>query len=157
MAKKTVYIETSIASFYYEIREEAQFVALRDWTHEWWSKHLIDYQCVSSAAVLSELSSGNHPNQREKIELINRLEFVEVNEEIEAIVDVYTRNYLMPKDGLGDALHLAIASFHKLEYLLTWNCKHLANPNKKGHIKKINDRLGLSTPRLMTPYELMES
>lgn len=62
----------------------------------------------------------------------------------------------MPKNDLGDALHLAIASFHKIDYLLTWNCNHLANANKKKHMRIINERLRIHTPKVITPLEIME-
>ena len=55
----------------------------------------------------------------------------------------------------GDALHLAIASYHRCDFLVTWNCKHLANANKFGHIRRINGILGLSVPSLVTPLELL--
>ena len=60
----------------------------------------------------------------------------------------------MPDDILGDAVHLAYASYYKIDYLLTWNCNHLANANKKQHIKIINTKLDLFTPELITPLEL---
>lgn len=61
----------------------------------------------------------------------------------------------MPQDPLGDALHLALASYHKCDFLLTWNCQHLANANKFNHIKRINTMLGLFIPILTTPLELL--
>ena len=61
----------------------------------------------------------------------------------------------MPRDPVGDALHLALASFHKCDFLLTWNCLHLANANKFGHIRRINGMLGLFVPLLVTPLELL--
>nr|VFK58624.1 MAG: PIN domain-containing protein [Candidatus Kentron sp. UNK]VFK68495.1 MAG: PIN domain-containing protein [Candidatus Kentron sp. UNK] len=154
--KFTVYIETSIPSFYHEIRASAEFVAMKNWTRQWWDSRKDLYQCFTSAAVLDELENGNHPRQIEKIRLLDELESLEVNDEIEEIVEVYISNYLMPKDVLGDALHLAIASFHKIDYLLTWNCSHLANANKKKHIRRINERLRLPTPEIITPLELLE-
>ena len=62
----------------------------------------------------------------------------------------------MPRDPVGDALHLALASYHKCDFLLTWNCKNLANANKFGHIRRINGLLGLYTPNIVTPLELLE-
>jgi hypothetical protein len=62
----------------------------------------------------------------------------------------------MPREGLGDAAHLALASFHHCDILVTWNCRHLANANKTGHIRRVNALLGLETPLLVTPLELME-
>lgn len=61
----------------------------------------------------------------------------------------------MPGDALGDAAHLALASVHAVDYLLTWNCKHLANANKTQHLRVLNARLGLHVPILTTPLTLV--
>ena len=61
----------------------------------------------------------------------------------------------MPQDVLGDALHLAVASYHKCDFLVTWNSRHLANANKFGHIRRVNTLLGLYVPLLVTPLELV--
>ncbi len=61
----------------------------------------------------------------------------------------------MPDDPVGDALHLAMASYYKCDFLLTWNCRHLANANKFDHIRRINTLLGLFVPALVTPLELL--
>ena len=60
----------------------------------------------------------------------------------------------MPRVLKGDALHLAYASFYKMDFLLTWNCNHLANANKRRHIRVINTRLNLAIPEIITPLEL---
>lgn len=73
---------------------------------------------------------------------------------VEQIADFYIANYVMPKSLIGDAIHLAYASFYDIQYLLTWNCNHLANANKRKHIQVINGQLGLSTPQIITPLEL---
>ncbi|HET8670464.1 MAG TPA: hypothetical protein VFM05_07530 [Candidatus Saccharimonadales bacterium] len=70
------------------------------------------------------------------------------------IAQTYLNNYLMPQTLTGDALHLAYASYYKMDFLLTWNCNHLANANKKQHIRIINARMNLSTPEIVTPLEL---
>ncbi len=154
--KQTVYLETTIPFFYYETRTDAEFIAMRNWTRQWWQQRKASYNCFISIAVLDELENGNHPKKDEKILLLTGLKYLEINDEIEEIVEVYISNYLMPKDVVGDALHLAIASFYKTDYLLTWNCNHLANANKKKHIRRINERLRLSTPEIITPLEVME-
>ncbi len=154
--KLSVYLETSIPSFYHETRIEPEFVAIRNWTRLWWDNSKKGFICYTSEAVFNELESGEYPKKEEKIELIRDIPILEINDEIEEIVEVYISNYLMPKDDLGDALHLAIASFHKMDYLLTWNCKHLANANKKKHIRRINERLRIHTPDVITPLEITE-
>ena len=76
--------------------------------------------------------------------------------EVAEIVEVYVAHRLMPKDPFCDAMHLALASFHKCDFLLTWNCQNLANANKFGHIRRVHAILGLHVPTLATPLELME-
>jgi len=154
--KPTVYIETSIPSFYYETRKEAKFVAMKQWTHDWWHNDMHNYSCFTSDAVINELEIGEHPKKLDKLGLIDTLDLLEINYSIRDIVEVYIENLLMPKNDLGDALHLAIASYYKINYLLTWNCKHLANANKRVHIRRINEHLKIFTPELVTPLELTE-
>lgn len=153
--KPKVYIETSIPSFYYEVRTEPDMIARRDWTREWWKNANDNYELVTSLAVLDELNRGNFPSKREAIELISSLLFVPVESAIAEIIEVYIQQHLMPSDPLGDALHLALASHHKCDFLLTWNCRHLANANKFGHIRRLNVMLGLYVPTLVTPLELI--
>ena len=154
--KQTVYIETSIPSFFCETRNDAQFVAMRQWTRDWWQQESHNYRCVTSDAVINELEAGEYPNKGEKLRLLAEIELLAINDSIEEIVEVYISHCLMPKNDLGDALHLAIASYHKIDFLLTWNCQHLANANKRAHIRRINERLKLFTPEMVTPYELTE-
>lgn len=105
--------------------------------------------------MLDELNRGNFPGKSEAIELISGLLFVPIESVVAEIVEVYIQQQLMPKDPLGDALHLALASYHKCDFLLTWNCRHLANANKFGHIRRLNVMLGLFVPTLVTPLELI--
>ena len=128
---------------------------MRQWTREWWDAERSAYRCFTSDAVITEVESGDHPEMQRKLTLLGCLDLLEIQTEIEEIVEVYLANFLMPKGELGDALHLAIASFHKMDFLLTWNCQHLANANKRDHIRRINERLKIFTPELVTPYELI--
>jgi len=75
-------------------------------------------------------------------------------EEITDIINVYIKNMVMPKDAYGDAAHLAMATYHGLDYLATWNCVHLANAFKYRRIEKINLKMGFITPLLVTPEQL---
>lgn len=106
-------------------------------------------------AVLGELNRGNFPNKEQVLELIADVPLLPLEPAILEIGQTYIAHKLMPADPGGDALHLAIASFHKCDFLLTWNCRHLANANKFGHIRRINTLLGLFIPQLVTPLELI--
>jgi predicted nucleic acid-binding protein len=153
--KPKVYVETSIPSFYHEVRTEPTMIARREWTREWWSNANDKYLLMTSIAVLDELNRGSFPGKTEAIELMSNLMFVPVEPAITEIVKVYIQQHLMPNDPVGDALHLALASYHKCDFLLTWNCRHLANANKFGHIRRVNVMLGLYVPTLVTPLELI--
>lgn len=150
-----MYIETTIPSYYYEIRTEPESITKRERTKEWWDNHRQDYELVISPAVMLELERGNYPTKTETLTLVQDLLFLEINEVIEEIVVEYIAHKLMPRASEGDALHLALASYYRCQFLLTWNCKHLANANKYEHIRHINTLLGLFVPTITTPFELM--
>jgi len=151
-----IYVETSIPSFYYEIRSEPEMVARRNWTRQWWLECRHEYEVVTSDAVIDELSRGDYSTKNDALNLVKDLPFLPLETAVYEIVQTYLQHRLMPKDPLGDALHLALASYHKCEFLLTWNCKNLANANKFTHIKRLNTQMGLFIPTLITPLELLE-
>ena len=128
---------------------------MRDWTRQWWDRRRSHYLISTSTAVLAELDAGSLPHRDDALRLATTLPAIPAGDEIGEIVEIYIQHHLMPRNPLGDALHLALASFHKFDYLLTWNCVHLANANKIGHIRRINALLGLHVPILTTPLELM--
>lgn len=154
MTKPIVYVETTIPSFYHTTRTAPSAVARRDWTREWWDLAASRYELVTSIAVVEELENGVYPGRDAAIALVQDLPLLEVSAAIAEIVEAYIRHRLMPEDPAGDALHLAMASFHKCDFLVTWNCQHLANANKFGHIRRVNSLLGLYPTELVTPLEL---
>ena len=94
--------------------------------------------------------------RKESIRLVRHLEVLEYTSEVAEIAAVYLQHKLMPAEAIGDADHLALASFYNCDMLVTWNCKHLANANKTGHVRRVNALLGLRTPLLVTPLQLLE-
>ena len=153
--KPKVYIETSIPSFYHETRQNAEALVRKEWTRRWWNLERQKYQLFTSEAVYAEMSQTPEPKKQLCIELLDTLDVLPIESEIATIVDAYIFNKIMPSNGLGDALHLAIASYFQCDFLLTWNCKHLANANKFRHIERMNDVLNLFVPKLITPLELL--
>ena len=155
MSKPIVYVETTIPSFYYTTRTGAAALARRTWTRRWWELAQQSYSLATSKAVLEELQDGEYPSREPALSLIRDLPLLEITPAVAEIVAGYVRHRLMPSDPTGDALHLALASYHKCEFLVTWNCQHLANANKFGHIRRVNNLLGLYVPVLATPLELL--
>jgi len=152
---RKVYIETTIPSFYHEVRTEPEMVARRVWTREWWDERRVQFDTVTSEAVLRELENGEFPKKADALALIKDVPFLDIDEAIADIVDAYINHQVMPADPAGDSLHLALASYYRCDFLLTWNCSHLANANKFAHIRRVNGILGLFVPSLVTPLELL--
>src|SRR6266850_3945759 len=144
--RQRVYIETTIPSFYYEVRTEPEMIARRNWTQTWWDNRRHGYLLVTSEAVIDELQAGTFPNQDQVLALLIDISLVPVEPAIIEIVETYIQRMVMPRDPTGDALHLALASYHKCDFLLTWNIRNLANANKFAHIRYVNTLLGLFTP-----------
>ena len=155
MVKPRAYVETTIPSFYYELRTAPDILARRDWTRQWWSSATENYELVTSEPVLDELARGLPERSAERLGLLRALPILPVEPAILEVIQVYIRHKVMPADPGGDAWHLALASFYKCDFLVTWNCQHLANANKYGHIRRVNMMLGLFVPMLVTPLELL--
>lgn len=150
--KEKVYLDSTIPSYYFDDRQALG--AFSEVTRKWWSEMSGYYELYISDAVLQELNNGNYPRKDEIIRLVSTIPLLPLARDLEQVVEFYISNYVMPRSLVGDALHLAYASYFDIQYLLTWNCNHLANANKRKHIRVINARLGLSTPEIVTPLEL---
>ena len=147
--KKKVYVETSVFSLYHDQRAESAY--RRDITRNWWRNERRRYDVFTSVFTAEEAGNPGYPGWKKVLAMVQRVPLLEVTPDVAGIVKVYVENQLMPAEDVGDAAHLAIASYHAVDYLLTWNCRHLANANKFEHIRRINRRLGLLTPELVTP------
>ncbi len=146
---KKVYLETSFFSFYYDERPESSYRSRV--TRDWWEHERDKFELVTSYITLEEAGQPVYPNWEEVKKLVEQVDVLAEVPDISGIVKVYLEHQLMPRDDVADALHLAIASYHEVDYLLTWNCRHIANANKYEHIRAINLKLGLLTPLLITP------
>ncbi len=153
--RQRVYIETSIPSFYHTMRTDPESVARMHWTRQWWSTHADSSELLSSAAVIAELQRGASGKVQARLALLSNVELLEIRNEVREIVRIYIQRRVMPNDPTGDALHLALASHYRVDVLLTWNCQHLANPNKMEHIRLVNYELGLPMPVLTTPLNYL--
>jgi hypothetical protein len=152
--KKTVYMETTVFSFYYDQREES---ARRQYlTKAWWRTERRRYEVFTSSFAVAEVSTPEYPEWQAVSRLAKRQRMLAVTEDIAGIIEAYLAHQVMPAGDAGDAAHLAVASFHSVDYLLTWNCQHLANANKFEHIRVVNRRLGLVTPEIVTPEQLFQ-
>ena len=153
--QKRIYIETTIPSSYYTLRTDDVSLARQKLTRQWWDEYAHLFILTSSTAVETELRLGTGKTTQGRLALLAGVEIYVPTIEILQITQIYIDRSIMPKGLQGDALHLAIASFHQVDAMLTWNCKHLANPNKFNFIARINRELGLMTPKLTTPLDYL--
>jgi predicted nucleic acid-binding protein len=152
--RKSVYLDSTIPSYMFEQRVDIQYFTMI--TRKWWDEERADYDIFTSEFSLAELNRGNYPNKNKIIDLVKDISILPLDDEIINIANIYMKEYVMPKGAAGDAFHLACASFHKIDYLLTWNCNHLANANKEQHVNILNGRLGIFAPKIITPLQLFK-
>ncbi len=152
--KYSVYLDTTIPSYYYDERPELKLH--RDITRRWWDEEKPHYDVYISGIVLTELNRGNYPHKADVLRLVEELSILKAPDKIDNLVQVYIEHNIMPSRDLGDAFHLVMASYHKIDFLLTWNCRNLANARKYSLIRLINMRLGLFIPQIVTPEQLFK-
>ena len=151
--EKRIYIDTSIPSSYYTLRTDEDALAKQRITRHWWNEYANRFRLTSSTAVIAELTRGKGEATQARRALIESIELLSITDHILQIAQIYTDRLIMPQDPHGDALHVAIATFHDVDAILTWNLAHIANPNKIHLIQQVNLELGLPTPNLTTPLD----
>jgi len=104
---------------------------------------------------LTELNRGNYPHKADVLRLVEELSILDIPSDIGKIVQIYVERNIMPKNDVGDAFHLVLTSYYKIDFLLTWNCRNLANARKFYHIRLVNTQLGLFVPQIITPEQLL--
>ena len=157
--KPTVYLDATIPSFYFEDRPGTIIQAWHQITVEFWDRVRGNYELYVSDETLRELQEVGYPeSKREKcLALVAPLPRLAVTPEVIDLAAYFVQEGAMPANDLGDAFHLAYATWFRVKYLLTWNCKHLANANKFEHIQVLTARQRLVAPLLVTPQQLLEA
>ena len=151
--KIKAYLDTTIPSFYHDTRRKSQ--GWRAITREWFDSCGDAWEFWSSEITLAELSDGEYPEKTDTLSFMRNIRILDEAPDIREIAQYYIDAMLMPKNPPDDAYHLAYTSFHKMEYLVSWNYDHLVNTNKKTHINIANTRLGLRSPEIVSPMDLM--
>ena len=155
--KPSVYIETTIVSYLTaKPSRDLVLAAHQQITTEWWTDVRPQVNCYVSAFLIDEASRGNAVYAQKRLDEIVDFTVLEVNEEIEDLARQYFEALQIPEKAKIDAFHLAVAAWHKMDYLLSWNCKHIASARVQKMMQKINAKLGIYTPVVCTPEELME-
>lgn len=154
--KSSIYVETSIVS-YLTARPSRDLVraAHQEVTSEWWAGREA-YDLFISQLVLDEASAGDSGAAALRREALRDLPLLEMTPEAVALAQQLVRTAALPAKAAGDALHIALSAVHGVDYLLTWNCTHIANATMRPRIEAICRSGGFEPPVICTPLELVE-
>lgn len=151
----TVYIETTIIGHLSSrLPQPGSLADQMIATRKWWDEAHKNFQLYSSELVLEEISKGDPVAAAERIAVFNSLPLLNFGVEAFTLAEKLFANHALPLRSKVDATHLAIAAVSGIEYLLTWNCKHLANATLRSRIESTCVAEGFEPPIICTPYEL---
>lgn len=153
---ETVYIETSIIS-YLTARPSKNLIAVarQQQTWEWWESYRQDYTVFISNLVIAEASQGDTQRSQERLQVLREINRLTINTSCEELAEKLIIYSPIPDNAQDDALHIAIASYHAVDFLLTWNFKHLANAHLIPKVRTIVEDSGYQFPQICTPEELI--
>jgi predicted nucleic acid-binding protein len=151
--KTSLYLETSVAGAYLDNGDPFR----RDLTIRWWEHELGEYEAFSSILVQRELERIAEPHRSGYLNLVKPLKQLELAEEVAILAEGYIQRGIFHRKYIADAVHVALASFHKIDYLVTWNFGHIANVRKQARLRLFNTAAGFFSPVIVTPEFLVHS
>ena len=153
-----VYIETTVVS-YLTARPNRDVVIAghQQITHEWWDTRRRSYELCVSQLVRKEAGAGDSQAAQERLEVLKSMTLLETSDQALDLAKELIRARALPAKAADDALHIAVAAMNGIPYLLTWNCRHLANATMRPVIEDVCAEKGLKAPIICTPEELLEA
>ncbi len=155
--KPKVYIETSIPSYLAARRsQDVRVLANQETTIEWWEHRRTHFELFISEFVLAEAALGDPSAAQKRLAVLHGITVLDATEDVRTLGSSLIAEGPIPPQAAIDALHIAIAAVNGMEYLLTWNCTHIANAVMRPKIEAVSRRHGYEPPVICTPLELME-
>jgi len=152
----SVYIETSIISYLRQNQSVLEHARVRqETTLKWWTDHRQRYRIVTAQYVIDEANAGNSDLAMERLRHLSGIPLLPLPDLINDVANEILNRSILPRSATLDALHIACAAVNGVEYLLTWNCKHIANPIILPRVYRVLSDLGLEFPVICTPADLM--
>jgi hypothetical protein len=153
---ETVYLETTFISYLVARPSRDVIVAgHQQTTQEWWANRQSQFECFVSQVVIDESSAGDPNEVQKRLAIIGNLPALNLTTETEVLTEAILRSGVLPTRAARDAAHIGVATVHRVDYLLTWNCKHLANAEIRRRIESVCTKIGYRMPLICTPEELM--
>ena len=151
------YIESSVPSFYVaRPSRKLALLAKQKATIEWWDNGCSRLELVTSLETLDEIGRGESEMAKKRLELVAGLPLLEVNNDTADLAFELVSSGIVPPKAASDAMHIAVASVHQVEFLVTWNFKHIANPFLRIRIREILAWHGYRMPVMCSPEELID-
>ena len=152
----TVYIETTVISYLTaRLSRDLVTAAHQQITQEWWAKRRADFMLFVSQFVIQEASMGDIAMAQKRLQELRSIPLLEVNQDTENLAQKLIVDGPLPQKAAVDALHIAVATVHGIDYLLTWNCKHIANAEMQVKVAAVCRENGFEPPVICTPEELL--
>ena len=153
---ETVYIETSIIG-YLTARPSNNLILMANLesTRQWWETRRAQFTLYISQVVLDEVARGDAEIATRRLEILRDFPLLEISEAVQNLAAQFLNKSNLPPKAADDALHIAAATVYGLDYLLTWNCRHIANAQIQKKLSQISLDAGYELPIICTPYELM--
>ena len=124
-------------------------------THDWWNKERANYELCISEIVLDEAVSGDSDAAKRRLAFLADLPLLDVTDDVNIVAKAIMDSGLLPKKATRDAIHIAVASVHGIDFLLTWNCRHIANAAIMKELHRILANFDFEIPTICTPEELL--
>lgn len=154
--KPRLYLETTIPSYLTAWPSRDLIIAgHQQITKEWWRTKRQSYDIFVSQFVLDEAAAGDPDAARERMEVLRAFPSLDVTEAAYALAETLMEAEIIPEKAMRDAFHIAVSVIHRIDYLMTWNCTHIANAALFRQIHEICAQRGLRCPVICTPEELM--
>ncbi|MEN8217135.1 MAG: type II toxin-antitoxin system VapC family toxin [Pseudomonadota bacterium] len=156
MEKDSVYLETSLVS-YLTARPSRDIVAAahQTITLDWWDNYRQHFELFISQVVVDEAKLGNSEAAAKRLNILEGITHLDISEEVDNFSRTLISDEIIPQQSLEDALHVAVSCVNGMNYLLTWNCKHIANAKKRAEIERLCAEFGYFYPIICTPEELL--
>ena len=153
---RRVYIETTIPS-YLTARPSRDIVqaARQQLTREWWDVERRNYDLCISQIVLDEAAAGDAEAAQRRMAVIDTLPLLDLTFEVDGLAGTIMQSGLLPASASRDAVHIAVTAVHQVHFLLTWNCRHIANATISRDLQHIIMSAGYDVPVICTPEELL--
>ena len=153
---ESVYIETTVISYLVSRpTRDLQVAAHQQATYDWWISRREQFECYVSQGVIDEAAAGDADAAGRRLAEIDPLPVLDVTEEVERLATAILASGAIASRAVGDAAHIAVAAVNDVDYLLTWNCTHLANAQLVRKVSVVCNAQGYNMPVICTPEELM--